>query len=307
MSKKVEAAYPIESERDFKAWRLIYPGASALLSEIVFHWRGSSIRVKGKPGHWSVYPISTWCDRTGFKLRKVERELRRLVVDGLIERERHHFEGNTVRTYLRPTAPALLYLGRPQEKAAAKAALAAQNGGIGGGTDGGIDSGTDGGTDLTALPFLSKNSSSLKGIQPSLCEEGKGKAHTKTIPLKKSAASPSEPEPSAKVADGDAAMLAKLKAIKKSKMDKDAKRAALLGLMPIIELAGSKVQHPSEMYPKAWHSWSPEHHLKQYAKYAEYAENAMNKGPGKKSFGSKPDVSGFGKLNFLSKSHKPLY
>lgn len=303
MSKKVEAAYPIESERDFKAWRLMYPNAVKLLDEIVFYWRGSSIRVKGKSGHWTVYPISTWCDRTGFKLRMVERELHRLVVDGLIEREKHPFEGRKLRAHLRPTSRALLYLGRPQEKTAAKAALAAQNGG----TVGGIVGGTVGGTHPLTLPFPSKNSSSLKGPQPSLCEEGKGKAHTKTIPLKKSAAAPSEPEPAAKVADGDAAMLAKLKAIKKSKMDKDAKRAALLELMPIIELAEFKVRHPSEMYPKAWHSWSPEHHLKQYAKYSEYAENAMNKGPGKKSFGSKPGVSGFGKSNFLSKSHKPLY
>ena len=304
-----EAPYPIESERDFKAWRLQYPAASVLLSEIVFQCRQDAIRVKGKPGKWSVWPIATWAERTGFNLRKVERALRTLVVDGLIERERHHFEGNIVRAYIRPTQLALLYLGRPPEKAAAKAALEAQNGGTDGGIDGGTGGGTGGGTDLTSLPFLSSKSSSLKGPQSSLCEEGKGKAHTKTIPLKKPAAE-IEPEPAAEVADGDAAKLAKLKAIKKSKMSKEEKRAALLELMPIIELAESKVWHPSEKYSKTWHSWSPERHMAAYAKYIEYAENAMNKGSGKKHHGAKSNgfgSSGFGKSNFLSKSHKPLY
>ena len=104
--------------------------------------------------------------------------------------------------------------------------------------------------------------------------------------------------------------LAKLKAIKTSKMSKEEKRAALLELMPIIELAESKVWHPSEKYSKTWHSWSPERHMAAYAKYIEYAENAMNKGSGKKHHGAKSNgfgSSGFGKSNFLSKSHKPLY
>lgn len=278
MAKKVELAYPIKNERAFKAWRLMYPNAAKLLNEILFRWRACTIQVKGKLGTWSVYPISKWCEWTGLSRRQVERELRRLVTDGLIERERHHFEGNIVRAFIRPTAIAFLYLGRPKEKASAKAVL----GGIGGGTYGGIG----GGTDLTALPFHSNSSTSLQKAPASLCEEGKGKAHTKESTSKKLAepAVVNTHKDDPDLAGGDVELLAKLKVIKTShKMDREAKRAALLKLLPPIPGAAvAKVKHPADMHPKVWHGWSPELHVKRYERYCEYANNALNKSVGEK-------------------------
>jgi hypothetical protein len=47
----------------------------------------------------------------------LDRALKELVESNLIDRERHRFAGSEVRTFLRPTAVALKYLGRPQDMA----------------------------------------------------------------------------------------------------------------------------------------------------------------------------------------------
>ncbi len=137
--------YPIEDERDFKGWRLMQPNAAKLLKEIVFRWRASSIRVKGKPGKWAVYPVPSWCEWSGLSSDQYERAARTLKLDGFIRRERHRFEGKTVRTFIQPTELALAYLGRPHEKEAAQIALAATNQG----TSAGASAGTSAGTDYT--------------------------------------------------------------------------------------------------------------------------------------------------------------
>lgn len=277
--------YPIEDEHDFKGWRLMEPNAARLLKEIMFRWRGSSIRVKGQPGKWAVYPVQRWCEWAGLSSDQGERALRTLEVDGLIRRERHRFEGTTVRTFIQPTELAMKYLGRPNEKDAAQAALAANSAAI----VAAVSAGTNAGTDYTSLPSSSNSSTSSNNAPSSFHEGGKGKAHTKETTKKKlaSAVVGNLVKPGPDVAGGgDPDLLAKLKSIKQShKMSKAEKRAALITLLPRIPGAATAgVKHPSDLHPKGWQGWSPEMHLNRYAVYCEYAENALNKGVGKSHY-----------------------
>ena len=49
--------YGIDDLADFKVWSLQNPNALNLLKEIIYQWRGSNAKVKGKPGRWAVWPI----------------------------------------------------------------------------------------------------------------------------------------------------------------------------------------------------------------------------------------------------------
>lgn len=265
--KKQKAKALIAGESDFKSWRLMRPNESKLLREIIFRWRASTIRVPGAPGKWAVYPIKLWCEWAVLSPDQVERALPTLELDGLIRRERHRFRGTTVRAFIQPTDLALAFLGRPQEQVVAKAALA--------GAHAGISAGTNAGTDYTSF---SSSITDSKKASPSFHEEEKGKAHA----MKEKKKPHTKAVPDVDLVGGDPEMLEKIKEIKKSKIPKEAKRAALLKLMPVIEgLAEFKVWHPSDKHPD-WHSWSPALHLKRYAKYCEYAANAENASGSKK-------------------------
>src|ERR1035437_5465985 len=107
----------LESLGSFKFWRIQKPNAAKLLKEMIFRWRGASAYVPGRPGRWVVWPRERWCEWTGLSRNQLDRALKELVVSNLIDRERHRFAGSEVRTFLRPTAVALKYLGRPQDMA----------------------------------------------------------------------------------------------------------------------------------------------------------------------------------------------
>jgi hypothetical protein len=279
-------SYPIEDEHDFKGWRLTKPNPAKLLKEIVFRHRGASIRVAGKPGKWAVWPVAIWCEWTALSRDQVERALRILELDGLIRRERHRFGGTTVCAFIQPTVLALLYLGRPDEKQAAQAAMT----GTGAPTSAGANAGTGAGTDYTSLSSSSTSSTFPKKAPSSLCEKGKGKGPHEGVLLSQKPASiavaivPKVVAHDPGVVGGDPVLLEKLKAIKQNhKLDKAGKREALLKLLPPITSASAAgVKHPSDMHAKSWHGWSPEMHVKRYGVYCEYAANALGKGVGKK-------------------------
>jgi hypothetical protein len=109
----------LDSLGSFKFWRIQKPNAARLLKEIIFRWRGASAYVPGRPGKWVVWPRERWCEWTGLSRNQLDRALKELVQSSLIDRERHRFAGSEVRTFLRPTAVALKYLGRPQDTALA--------------------------------------------------------------------------------------------------------------------------------------------------------------------------------------------
>ena len=108
--------YPIEDKSDDKAWALDHPNAHRLLREILFRWRGSNIKKRGWPGHWTVYPLERWKEWSGLSPHQLKRELKRLEVDGLLRRTRGRFQGSTVRSYLQPTALAVDYAGKAGDK-----------------------------------------------------------------------------------------------------------------------------------------------------------------------------------------------
>ncbi|MBB6194000.1 hypothetical protein FHS51_004266 [Sphingobium wenxiniae] len=88
--------YGIDDLSDFKVWRLQNPNAHKLLKEIIFRWRGSNAKVKGRPGRWTVWPIQQWADWAGLSSDQTERALQCLELEGLILRERHRWAGSTV-------------------------------------------------------------------------------------------------------------------------------------------------------------------------------------------------------------------
>ena len=112
---KCTAEEQLDSAGAFKFWRLNNPNAALLLKEILFRWRGASAYVRGKRGTWVVWPRERWCEWTGLSRNQLDRALKELAECKLVERERHKFAGREVRTYLRPTALALKYIGKPQD------------------------------------------------------------------------------------------------------------------------------------------------------------------------------------------------
>jgi len=169
--------YGIDDLSDFKVWRLQNPNAHKLLKEIIFRWRGSNAKVKGKPGRWSVYPIQQWAEWSGLSSDQAERALRCLTLEGLILRERHRWAGTEVRAFIQPTKLALQYLGRPGD-------VDRLSGGVdkvGAGNGAGASAGTGAGTDYTSIPFSPMKSSKKKETELSFAE-GKGKAAAKGSP-----------------------------------------------------------------------------------------------------------------------------
>ena len=109
-------AYPIQNLSDYRAWALNYPNAAKLLREVLFQWRGSNMKVRGKPGHWTVYPRDFWCQKTGLSLDQLKRALKVLEIDQLVLRERHRFNGSEVRAYLQPTSRSVDFAGKSGDK-----------------------------------------------------------------------------------------------------------------------------------------------------------------------------------------------
>lgn len=271
------AAYALDEPGAFKFWALQEPTAMSLLKEILFHWRGSSARIPGKPGIWTAYPHRTWRIWMGnISESKLERSLRKLVEAGLVERERHRLAGTTVCAFLRPTPVALGFVGAAKDLArlkGAKTKARSQSDGTVDGTSAGTVNGTvDGigdGTDYTSLP----SNSSKSTIHQATKEKGKaGKTNTKVKSLKGKGlldyGAPKTPDP-----QGSSGV------IEDDEMDAlvAAHQAKLLdnSLVKFPKQFGPHekyVRHPSEMYP-GWPSWSLEKKIEKQAQYELYVTN----------------------------------
>ncbi len=161
--------YGIEDLADFKVWRLQNPNDHRLLKEIIFRWRGCNAKVRGKRGRWAVYPIQQWAEWSGLSLDQTERALPRLVLEGLILRERHRWAGTEVRAFLQPTQVAFTYMGRPGDLERLSGKMSKADAG----NSAGAGAGTNAGTDHTSLPSPPTNSSKKK--EKSECPSGEGK------------------------------------------------------------------------------------------------------------------------------------
>lgn len=228
--------YGINDLADFKVGRLQNLNAHKLLKEIIFRWRGSNVKVKGKPGRWAVWPIMTWAEWAGLSSDQTERALRSLAVEGLIVRERHRWAGSEVRAFIQPSKLALQHMGRPGD-------IDRLSGGLGNssaGSEAGTSAGIGAGTDYTSFPSNPTKSSKKEKIELAFVE-GKGKAATECSPP------PQAPTPQSPPPPQDA--------------------------FPILTGKHEKfVSHPSKMYPD-WSSFSPKAQAKLYAKYECYVSN----------------------------------
>jgi hypothetical protein len=85
--------YPIEDKSDDKAWALDHPNAHRLLREILFRWRGSNIKKRGWPGHWTVYPLERWKEWSGLSPHQLKRELTAIIHEAPVLARGAMFEG----------------------------------------------------------------------------------------------------------------------------------------------------------------------------------------------------------------------
>lgn len=116
----MKSVYDLNDPGQFKAWCAHYPKAAFLLAAIIRSWRMSKAKLTKDGTHtWAAYPLRTWCQWTGLKLRTLERWLAFLVAEGLIVRDRSQFAGKTVHTFIRPTR---LALSQSEAKKARKSA-----------------------------------------------------------------------------------------------------------------------------------------------------------------------------------------
>jgi hypothetical protein len=176
----------------------------------------------------------------------LDRALKELVESALIDRERHRFAGSEVRTFWRPTAVALKYMGRPQDTALA--VLASEKVSekstekIKGKTSEKASEKISEKTDYTSIPSIPTNPNN----STSAIAEGKGNAGE----------------------DEDDEIVAEFKAKQQEAADK---------LYP--EKLGphqKSVEHPSKMHPN-WLSFSTQLKNTLYQKYLVYIDN-WNKG-----------------------------
>lgn len=271
-----QKSFPVRDPADFKAWQLQEPNAARLLKEIIFRWRGSSARARGKPGKWAAYPLDNWAEWTGLSRDKVKRALRLLVLDGFILRERHRFAGTEVRPYLQPTAQALEYMGRPQDRQRLEKSLAPTVAPTDAPTVAPTSAPTGAPTDYTSFPsLLHSNSPTTLQAPPHTCEEGKGKAGG-NADVKKKLKVKSNPKPAPE--DDLEQQYAAFKAKKAEKT-----------LKHFPKLKGpheAKVKHPANCFPN-WTGYSVEVQARLYAKYELYVKNFND--------AAKAKATGFGK------------
>ena len=225
-----------KSTSDFKFWRLQKPHAARLLREIIFRWRGSSGRVRGKPGPWTVYSRDCWMEWTGLSRNQLDRALKELTDTGYILREQHRFAGCETRTFIQPTPQSLRIMGKPN--------------------------------DLIRLG----NEKAGEKLGEKLGEKAAEKAGEKTdytsfsTPSIKSITS-TPATPAGKGKDGEDLIL-------NSYLEK--KEKAANKQYPKIKGPHEKyVQHPSEKYP-LWSTYSPKVKGELYQKYLAYIENWKN-------------------------------
>lgn len=274
-------AYPIANKSDFKAWVLQHPNPYKLLKEIIYQWRGSTIKARGARGVWTVYPVNQWAEWTGLSRDQAKRALRILEIDGLVARDYHKFTGKGVWLYLQPTKTALTYMGRPQDIGRLgddPSAAHAPDGAPDSALKVTPDSAPDGAPDHT-LPSPSSPTcpSSLTTLQasPHTCEEGKGKAGKdgkvkKALKIvsssPKSSPTPQSPPPPP-ADDGQEAVDAMIAALKAKQLEKALKK------FPILKGPHTKaVKHPSELY-EGWPSWSLAKKIEKQAQYEIYVAN----------------------------------
>lgn len=253
-------AYPILSKSDFKAWALDHPNAFQLLKEVLFRWRGSNIKKRGWPGHWTVYPLERWAEWSGLSPHQLKRELKRLEVDGLLRRTRGRFQGSTVRTYLQPTALAVDHAGKPGDKHLLGAAYAIDvtpfQALVSAPKAVPLSAPTSAPTDHTSIPFHPTEANSSKktlAVHPHI--GGKGSAG-EGIPIIE--------EDSAE--DHDWTDQIKMLKAKKAKTD--------VALYPrLLGKHESKVKHPEDLYPDRWQGFSSKVKAHLYGQYRGYVAN----------------------------------
>jgi hypothetical protein len=319
--KTAKAPFPIQDASDFKAWKQQNSNAEALLFKIILRWRVSSARLRVQPGKWVANPINFWAKDAELSRDQTKRALVTLELDGLIIRARGWFAGSKVHPFFRPTELALSYMGRPGDIDRLEASLAPTAAPPVAPHDALSDApiGAPIPAPTITSPSLPSNSSKPTSLQKGAKSHspahagGKGKgAHKEKKTAQLAAPTKAKPVPvnieddedldDFKLPDwsleddpdelewkqkqdaNDAERLANVKAITKNKkLKKDAKRAALLALLPKNPNAPDKIWHPSDQYAK-WHTWSAEKLIEKQDQYDEYVSNSVSKS---NSFGSK--------------------
>jgi hypothetical protein len=317
--KTPKPLFPIHDASDFKAWKRQNSNAEKLLFKVIHRWRVSNARLRGRPGKWVANPIDFWTKEAQLSRDQIKRLLSTLELDGLIIRERGWFAGSKVHTFLQPTPLALKHMGRPDDMDRLEASLAPtatppvapQDALSDAPMSAPIAAPTITSPSIPSMPSKpTKPSKGAKSHSPAFAGgKGKGAHKEKEVPQVatpakvKPASTKIDPdeelddfklpdwsneddadEPASKQATKDVERLMKVKAITKNKkLPKEAKRAALLILLPKNPNAPSKLWHPSEQYDK-WHTWSAEKLIEKQDQYDEYVSNAM---PKFNSFGSK--------------------
>lgn len=297
-----KAAFVINNLSAYKAWALQEPNASKLLQEIVYRWRGSSIRVRSGVGVWTVYPRERWIEWTGLSLDQVKRALGKLVLDGFILRERHRFHGTEVRSFIQPTVQALQYAGRPGDEARLKALITPVSAPANAPTTAPTSAPTSAPTDYTSLPSLPSKPTDLK-IACAIVEEEKGSAGemgkgfqrkklapnvTMVSKAPKAVSAPAVVDAPSVVMSEDDEIDAMIAASKQKALDK------ALKAFPILTGPHAKfVRHPSEMHPDTWVGFSKEVKATGYAKYEKFVQNwyGAHGSFGKKATSPNDDVS----------------
>jgi hypothetical protein len=279
--------HPLEDLRTFKFFTLQHPKPMSLLREIIWQWNRGYGFAPDRLGEWVVKPLDEWSAHMGgVPRRTLQRWLKLLDDNGLIEREPHRFQGTKTLAFLRPTPVALKHMGKAGDvkrltipksvpKKAPKKALAGATGGVIGGAAGGA---VGGALDHITLPSPSSHSSIQKiahAHAPAKGKEGFGEKAKKKLVLKTKKVEPETPIPPATPQQIDAEIAdAKMKA-------KEARAKKLLPMLlkkfPIWEGPHRKgpnpVWHHYERYGWKWATWTLPKIVERYAAYEEHVAN----------------------------------
>ena len=114
---KAAPAFIVTDAESFQAWRLARPKVARLFRNVVFRWRVSKATAPHKAGTWAAYKLDGWAADTGLSYHQVRRYFDELEKMGLIERERHQFQGGGVLAFLRPTHLGIDLAGRSEDHA----------------------------------------------------------------------------------------------------------------------------------------------------------------------------------------------
>lgn len=278
--------HPLEDIRTFKFFALQHPKPMSLLREIIWQWNRGYAFAEGRLGEWVAMTLDEWSAHMGgVPRRTLQRWLKLLDDNGLIEREPHRFQGIKTLAFLRPTPIALKHMGKAGDvkrltipKSAPKKARKKAGDGVSGGVLSGAASGAVGGAlDHTTFP----SPSSYSNTHPAHADahtggEGNaGEKQKKKLILKK--AKPGTPIPPPPDDDDVEAIAAAITA---------KKRARLLKQFPPLHGAHEKfVKHPSAHWGDVWFTRSQKWQAASYAWYVQMVENWQK---GKKGKAYKP-------------------